>query len=460
MNVAFEAAALAMGATVMEAEKAPRTLRVVTDTRAIAVGDTFLALRGERFDGHDYVREAIAKGAAAVIIDDASARIAGTTTLVVARGLAAYMTVASLARDSFRGSVVAITGSAGKTTTKALLAQLLAARYGERVLASPANENNEIGVSHLLLRASNELHDVVVVEMGARHFNDIAPLVAIAKPHVGVLTNIGDAHVEIMGSRDRLAQTKWALFDGGARAVLNAGDLISQARADSLAELPHWFGTEDDIAPRLHPNARSTSIIGRTCLVDRRGDLADERAIDVRIPGQHNRANLAAAVATALELGVDLDRMVAGIPSLSLPGGRFESTVLPNQARIIYDAYNANTAGMLAALEALSEEVGDRRLAVLASMAELGEEAASAHGRVGERAAAIKLDWLLVGGDFADHMAKGAIDAGLSSERIVHFATNDEAIRWLRENLRARDTALLKGSRKYRLEEILRELLR
>ncbi len=457
MSLALDGALSATNAELFDGDLAPALLRIVTDTRAIERGDTFLALRGENFDGHAYVAQAIAKGAAAVVIDDPQARIPGTATLLVADTLRAYMALAGAARAAFRGSVLAITGSTGKTTTKVLAAQLLAARFGERVLASPANENNEIGVSKLLLAASNEEHDVLVVEMGARNYGDIATLVAIARPHVGILTNVGEAHLEIMGSRERLAETKWAIFGEGARAVLNLDDAVARERASSLPRDAHWFAALDTDAA-LEFAGRSTTLVGRALLRERSGQQVRDYDIDVLLPGKHNRYNLAAALAAACELGVEIEAMLPLVPGLHLPPGRFESVLLRNGVRVIYDAYNANASGMMAALDAFAQEPGATRIAVLASMAELGDEAPALHERVGAHAAATNVDWLLAGGEYAQELARGARDAGLSWERIATFATNDDAVRWLRERSRTGDVVLLKGSRKYKLEEVLQGL--
>ena len=218
MRVSLAAAVAATGASLLDGAAAPRTLRVSTDTRTIEPGDTFLALRGERFDGHAFAAEAVACGASLLILERADARVEGVATMVVTDALEAYMALGALARERFEGRVVAITGSAGKTTTKSFLVQLLAARYGDRVAAPPANENNEIGVTKLMLSLSAETHDVAVVEMGARRSGDIAALVEVARPEIGILTNVGEAHLEIMGSRERLEETKWAtLLAGGAR---------------------------------------------------------------------------------------------------------------------------------------------------------------------------------------------------------------------------------------------------
>jgi UDP-N-acetylmuramoyl-tripeptide--D-alanyl-D-alanine ligase len=451
------AAIAATGAELHHGENAPRKLRISTDTRTLEPGDTFVALRGERYDGHAYVHEAIAKGAALIVVDDAEARVEGVPTLIVGDTFKAYTALAGLARARFEGSVLAITGSAGKTTTKVLVSQLLSLRYGDRVLGSPANENNEIGVSKLLLSASRSQHDVLVVEMGARHYGDIATLVAIARPNVGVLTNVGDAHLEIMGSRERLEETKWAIFESAARPIVNASDPTTIARAPQLARSPHWFfaGASEAMVP---VNGRVTAIVGSHELVDTADGHARSIAIDVRLPGAHNHANLAAAIAASTELGVDLDEIAEAIPQLQLPSGRYERIALANGVTLIYDAYNANAAGMMAALDAFADERASRRIALLSSMAELGDEAPELHARVGAHAAATNVDVMLVGGDFAGALASGAARGGLSSERIVPFASNEDAARWVREHARPGDAVLLKGSRRYRLEEIVDDL--
>lgn len=455
MKLPFETARAATGARVINPDRAPAFLRVTTDTRALQPGDTFLALRGERFDGHAFAAEAAAKGAAAFVVEDASVVPPGVAAFVAGDTLKAYMALAELARAQFAGRVVAITGSAGKTTTKFFTAQLLATRYGDRVLASPANENNEIGVSKLLLNATNEEHDVLVVEMGARHYGDIAVLTKIAKPHVAVLTNVGDAHLEIMGSRERLEETKWSIFEKGARAIVNECDRASRIRAASLPEPAHWFLAGAPGAT-LPSRARITALLGRDWFVHRFDGVVHECAVAVAVPGDHNRSNLAAAAAAALELGADFGAVARAMETIELPKGRYEAIDVDG-IRLIYDAYNANASGTIAALDAFAAEPATRRIALLSSMAELGEEAAQLHRHVGAHAAATHVDVALFGGDFADELALGALDAGLPSERIFRFASNSEAAQWLRAHTSQGDAVLLKGSRKYKLEEIVEE---
>lgn len=456
MRLPIDLAVEATNATIFERQIAPATVRASTDTRTIEPGDTFVALHGECFDGHDFAEEAVRHGATMLVLDRLDARLPGIAVMLVDDTKAAYMALAGAARAFFRGRVIAITGSTGKTTTKSLLVQLLAVKYRDRVLGAPENENNEIGVSKLLLNAAGDAHDVLVIEMGARHYGDVSALVEIARPQLGILTNIGEAHLEIMGSRERLEATKWGLFSGGARAILNVADEVARRRAPSLDAPAHWFGAgrsplEADV--ELEP---LTAIAGDRLVHRCKGRIA-EYPIDVRLPGLHNRANLAAAIAGALELEVPLERLLDEIPKLRLPRGRYDRIAVEGGIHFIYDAYNANASGMIAALDAFASEAASRRIAVLASMAELGEESQTLHERVGAHAAS-KVDVLLVRGEYATDLARGAKRGGLKSPQIVFVETNARAVRWLREHVRPDDVVLLKGSRKYKLEEIVEEL--
>ena len=459
MRLPLDRAIAASNGTLFDGDAAPDTLHISTDTRSIEPGDTFVALHGERFDGHDFTAQAVQRGAALLVLDRPPARVAGVPAILVDRTNDAYIDLARLARELFDGLVVAVTGSTGKTTTKTFLAQLCRAQFADRVLAAPGNENNEIGVSRLLLNASNEAHDVVIAEMGARRYGDVAILVDIARPHVGILTNIGEAHVEIMGSRERLAETKWALFSKGADAVLNAGDEVSIARAAALRQQPRWFAA---VAAEPAPELSSlfdplTALVGERTLLVRDRDFACDYQVETHVPGLHNRANLAAAIAGALQLGVSLECLIPEIPALHLPQGRYDRIAIEGGPRLIYDAYNANASGMIAALDAFAGETASRRIAVLASMAELGDESQSLHERVGAHAAST-VDVLLVSGDFAAALARGARHAGLGASQIVSVRDNSHAAAWLREHATVDDVILLKGSRKYKLEEIVEEL--
>jgi UDP-N-acetylmuramoyl-tripeptide--D-alanyl-D-alanine ligase len=450
MRLPTNDAIAALGGVVVNRDRLPATIAVSTDTRAIRPSETFLALRGERFDGHRFVAAALASGASAAIVDDAAALPEGLAGIVVGDTLAAYLALGGLARDRVRGPVIAVTGSTGKTTTKTFAAQAFEA-LGRGVTATPENENNEVGVAKFLLSLDDGDERIAIVELGARKYRDLDPLVRAARPDVGVLTNIGEAHLEIMGSRERLAETKWGLFASGARAVLNLADDASRERAPALAQPPVWFGID---AERPPDGARAAIVRVDDLLAIADGEV---RAVPlhVDVPGDYNRRNLAAAFAAAWALGIDPAAVAAAAPHFELPHGRYQRMRVGGGPTVIYDAYNASMSGALATLAAFARErVPARRIVVLGSMAELGPEAPLMHQRVGAAAAA-SADIVLVGGDFAASLAAGAQAMGLAADALVTYRTNDEAIAWLREHARPDDVVLLKGSRMYRMEQIV-----
>ncbi len=455
MKLDAQAAVAATQAVVAAGAALPPSFGVSTDTRSLMPGDAFVALRGERFDGHDFAGEAVARGAGVLIVEEASGAPAGIAALVVADTKAAYVALGALARRALRARIIAVTGSTGKTTTRTFLAQILAGIAPGKVAASAANENNEIGVAKSLLAIEPDAA-YAVLELGARHYGEIAPLVRAVAPHVALLTNIGDAHLEIMGSQERLAETKWGIFSTGAAAVLNAADATSRAWADKLPAPPTWFSLDDE-ADGCALSGPLVTLRGRERLVVRGAADAREYACEVTVAGDHNRRNAVAAVATALALGVPASAAAATLGELTLPQGRYERIVL-SDCEAIYDAYNASMSGTLATLQSFAAEPATRRIAVLASMAELGADAPAMHARVGAAAAHACLEALLVGGDFATDLARGARGAGYDAARIVPFADNAAAADWLRRNVRPGDLVLFKGSRRYRLEDVVADL--
>ncbi|MEA2690382.1 MAG: UDP-N-acetylmuramoyl-tripeptide--D-alanyl-D-alanine ligase, partial [Candidatus Eremiobacteraeota bacterium] len=325
-------------AQVLGANVLPESLLIQTDTRAIERGATFLALRGERFDGHAYVEEAFARGAVCAIVDDAFTVPAGRAALVVGDTLHAYLDLGGLARSRVRGTVVAVTGSTGKTTTKQFILALLRGA-GIPVTATPENENNEVGVAKFLCGLEDGEERVAIVEMGARKYRDLDVLVSAARPDVGVLTNIGEAHLEIMGSRERIAETKWAVPSGSRRAVLNIDDAASRERASTLPTPPMWYGIDDERPPNgqrgvvIEPDAAWT--------IAEDGATKTHR-IAIGFPGDHNRRNLAGAFAAAVLCGAGAAALAEAVRGVSLPHGRYEIVELANDVRLVFDAYNAS----------------------------------------------------------------------------------------------------------------------
>lgn len=452
MNVPTAEIARATGARASDAGGLPKRVEIATDTRAIRPGALFVALRGARFDGHEHVAAALAAGASGVVVSRPEAVPPGTPAFVVADTAQAYLALGALARSQSRVALAAVTGSAGKTTTRALLAMLLETEAPGRVAAALGNENNELGVAKLLL-AVPEGARYVVAELGARHFGEIEPLARAARPDVAILTNVGEAHLEIMGSPQRLADTKWALFATGAAPVLGAADAVSRERAGTLGRPVTWFALDAETAPATSADA-VVRLLDRERLAIERAGATETFDVTVGVPGDHNRRNVAAAAAGALALGLAPGRIAAALAELVLPAGRYERVEL-GAAAAIYDAYNASPAGTLATLASFAAEPAARRIAVIASMAEVGPESADHHVRVGAAAARAGLTTLLVGGDFAGDLARGARDGGLAPENVVPFADNAAALAWLRANVRPGDLVLFKGSRRYRLEEIV-----
>ncbi len=283
------------------------------------------------------------------------------------------------------------------------------------------------------------------------------------KPTVAVLTNVGDAHLEIMGSPERLAETKWQIFSTGAQPVVNAADATTLARAASLREMPWWFAVTAEDAPARTPRVavvEDSQSEGDWLRLHAARGAAEQRG---RRSTTACRAHTTASnVSCRLRRGVRPSASPPGevapaIPGLALPARRYERSRVAG-FDVVFDAYNASRAGTIATLDAFARERGKRRIAVLAGMAELGAASAAMHERVGAAAAGSDLAALLVGGDYAADLERGARRAGLDPSRLVRFDRNGDAVRWLRANARAGDIVLLKGSRRYRLEEVVEGL--
>jgi UDP-N-acetylmuramoyl-tripeptide--D-alanyl-D-alanine ligase len=427
-----------------------------TDTRTLAPGEAFVALRGPSFDGNAFAATAIARGCGALVIDTEASlpNPCPVPYMIVADTKSAYLAGAAAARREAPARVVGVTGSTGKTTTKSMTAQLLDPAM--RVLVTPQNENNELGVAKICYQI-DDIADVAVVEMGARHPGEIAQLVEIALPDVGVLTNIGEAHLEYFEDRAELARTKFALFGRGARAVCNAADewtrmLAAEAGIDRAAL---WVRLQGDpqtpglaIEAGLPKDARVPVTFG-----------ASHAVAEWHLAGEHHLRDALLAVGAAVLCGMSFERAVAGLAGLHLPEGRFELHPLPSGATCVYDAYNASPSSMAYALRAFADLPARRRIAVLGSMAELGAEAPAMHEATGAAAARVSLDMLYCGGAFADQLMEGARRAGMAAASVARFDSNVQIAHDLRESLRGGDIVLLKGSRVQRMEEILQTLL-
>ena len=443
----------ATGAKVLRQEAASFS-DVVTDTRKIKGGELFVALSGERFDGADFAADAVAKGATGVLAAAGcpEEKLPKRGTILAADDtLAAYQGIAHAWRMKFHIPVVAITGSNGKTTTKDLTAAALSA-LGP-VEKTQANFNNEIGLPLTLLGIEEE-HAAAVVEMGMRGLGQIRALAGVAAPTVGIVTNVGETHMELLGSIERIAQAKGEL----AEAIPAGGSLILNADNPYVAAMRHkarasvrvlTFGIEQ--AADVQGMDIRAEGAGMSFTVQH-----DGRRSEFSIPmlGQHNVYNALAAIAAGLALGLSTERIRRGLSTLKPTKMRFEH-LEKNGWHLINDAYNASPMSMKAAIETLSSLATGRKIAVLGDMLELGDIAREAHLSVGRAIAEHGFDALVTRGELGEHIAEGAQQAGMMPDRVYRAASHEEAADILKGILAPGDTVLFKGSRGMAMEKII-----
>jgi UDP-N-acetylmuramoyl-tripeptide--D-alanyl-D-alanine ligase len=425
---------------------------VSTDSRTIEPGELFIPLKGERFDGHEYIPAACQRGVRVFLAErERSAAIelpAETTCIAVPDTLRALGDLAAFHRNRFSPAVIGITGSNGKTTTKEMLASILS-RTGEGLKTS-GNLNNLIGLPHMLFRLGGE-HRWAVLEMGMSEPGEIDRLAEIARPNVGVITNASPAHLLSMGSVDAVASAKGELLmrlsDGGT-AVLNADDpLVSRLPSPAgVRRILFGFGEGDVVAEEIRDLGRG----GQEFVLS----LPSGRAtVRMNVFGRHNIANALAAAAAAHAIGIAVEDIRAGLEAFA----PFEKRFAPEELGVILlvdDSYNANPASMRAALVTVRTLKGvGRGVAVLGDMLELGESSAELHEQIG-RLAADCVERLYLLGEMADDVARGARAGGLPASSILVAKSHGEIIDDATRFLTAGDCIIVKGSRGMRMETV------
>jgi UDP-N-acetylmuramoyl-tripeptide--D-alanyl-D-alanine ligase len=430
---------------------------VSTDTRGDLAGKLFVALIGANHDAHAFLAQALAGGAAGLLVSKPEAVPAGAEAAVIAVAdtTAALGALAAGHRASFAGPVVAITGSNGKTTTKEMCAAILSG-LGP-CLKNRGNLNNNIGLPLTLLER-DAAHRTLVVEIGMNHRGEIAPLAAIAKPTVGVITNVGTAHIEHLGSREAIALEKGdlvAALPETATAVLNADDPRALAQRERTRARVLGFGT----GPAADVRAEHVTALGE------RGFAFDLVTPQGRTPVQvagladSTVPNALAAAAAALAAGATLAEVAEGLARYRPVGGRMERVALPRNIILINDTYNANPQSMQVALESLAKLKGrSRAIAVLGDMGELGDSALEAHRATGKLVATLGLDHLFALGRYARPLADAAVDAGMSRERVHVEETHEAIAAAVCELLQGNDWVLVKGSRSMKMERVVEAL--
>jgi len=428
------------------------------DSRTTAPGDLFFAVRGERLDGHDFVAAAFARGAAAAVVS--RARVAGLPDVVLSAPLLiaedpllALQSLATHVRRQWGRRVVAITGSAGKTTTKEAVAAALSPKF--RVLKSQGNLNNAFGLPLQLLRLEPE-HEIAVVEMGMNHLGEIAALARIAAPDWGVVTNVGTAHIENFAEGQAgIARAKLELvaaLPSNGVAFLNCCDpYVSQFGRDFPGRVvyfgegpcadPQIVSVTEDLAG-LHVNFRAAQ---------------REGVFTLHLLGQHNASNAIAGLAVALEAGVDLDTAIAALQTLTAGDKRGEVIEIGG-VTILNDSYNSNPEALRSMIRTLAARpTTGRRILVAGEMLELGEHGTALHIACGRAAAEAGLDLVVAVQGNAEHLATAACAGGVPA---VFLRDADSAGQWLAENLRPGDVVLVKGSRGVHLERAIEALIK
>lgn len=426
---------------------------VSTDTRTLARGAVYFALRGERFDGHDFLPQALNAGAAALVVEHwpEGLEAKDAAVLRVADSLLALQRLAYWYRESLDLPVVAITGSNGKTSTKEFAAAVLGQRF--RVNATRGNLNNHIGLP-LTVLATEANHTAAVWEMGMNHPGEIAPLCEIAKPKIGIITNIGTAHIEFLGSREGIAEEKSAL----ARALPEDGTLILSAGCDFVEYFRQRTRARVLCVGNGRGIIRAENLSGTETgtAFDLVGENSARARVHLRVSGRHMVANALLAACAGHVLGLGLEEIAVGLESAAPGSGRLRRFTSRGVA-VYDDTYNANPDSMVAALETLAEHPlrpGQSRIAILGDMAELGIHATEGHLRVGRIAAERGITVVAVG-TLARHIAEG-VAAGQGQAE--HFSDQQSAAEWLRDHCQDGDAVLFKGSRSAAMERVMNQV--
>jgi UDP-N-acetylmuramoyl-tripeptide--D-alanyl-D-alanine ligase len=424
---------------------------VSTDSRLPTKAAIFFALKGERHNGHNFLWEANKNGCISAVVEYIPPSPPPIPLLKVDDAIRALGILAGYYRDKFPILCIGVTGSTGKTTTKEMLAHILQAKY--RILKTEKNFNNEIGVPLTLFQLEEE-HSALIVEMAMRGKGQIDWLAKIAKPQIGVITNIGPAHLEFFPSLEEIAQAKAELIQAlplNGTAILNLDDrffpfLRKQAPCPVLS---FGFSSKADVSCKVI--AKDEYILLK--IKTPKGDLTAKSYLE----GEHNIINLLAAIAASLPAGLSLEDIEQQIPTLPLPPMRLEQIKLPGNILVINDSYNSNPLSLRAALNYLGEKEG-RRIAVLGDMLELGKESEKLHREAGIWVKEAGVSYLILIGEEAKFIGEGAIEKGFPSQNVAHFPEKEGVVSFLQELLEEGDIVLVKGSRKLQLEQIVEEL--
>ncbi len=421
---------------------------VTTDSRAATDKMLFVPLVGDKFNGHDFINAAFDMGAAAVLTHEDTEPLIGKTIIRVDDTLKALGKIACYYKAKCSIPSVAVTGSVGKTTTKDMITGVLSEKYNTH--KTPDNKNNEIGLPITIFKLEKE-HEAAVLEMGMNHFGEIERLAEIGRPDMAVITNIGESHIENLGSQEGIFKAKMEitkLFGKDNTLIVNGDDkFLSKTKGMGEYKVV-YFGIENPENDIIAKNIKNNGLDGIvfTAVVD-----GGEYEVTVPVPGVHNVYNALAAISVGREFGVSMDKIINGIKSFELTKMRME-TEKYNGIQIICDCYNASPDSMKAAINVLCGIENVRKVAILGDILEMGDFAKDAHYRVGEAVAECGVDMLITAGGNAKYIAEGAKDKGLPE--IVSFDKTLEVCNFVKNEIKSGDAVLIKASRGMHFEDV------
>lgn len=421
---------------------------VITDSRYVTNGALFVPIVGDKFDGHDFINAAFDMGAAAALTHKDTEPLVGKTIVRVDDTLKALGDIAGYYKERCNIPSVAVTGSVGKTTTKDMITGVLAQKYNTH--KTQGNFNNEIGVPLTIFKIEKH-HEAAVLEMGMNHFGEIERLAQIGKPDMAVITNIGESHIENLGSREGIFKAKMEIatqFTKDNTLIVNGdNDFLSKIKGMGEYKVV-YFGIENPDNDISAKNIRNNGLDGVmfTAVID-----GAEYEVEVPVPGVHNVYNALAAISVGREFGVPMDKIVTGIKTFELTKMRM-AIENNNGIRIINDCYNASPDSMKAAIGVLCDIENARKIAILGDMLEMGDFAKDAHYRVGKIVAENGADMLITGGENAKYIAQGARDNGLLN--VVSFDKTLEVCNFVKDEIKSGDAVLIKASRGMHFEDV------
>lgn len=427
-----------------------------TDTRIIEEGDTFVGIKGEKFDGNEYYNIALEKGASICILQDIDIdnqvinKYRDIAIIVVEDTIKALGILAKYKRSLYDIPVIAITGSVGKTSTKDIVANVVSQKYN--VLKTQGNFNNHIGLPLTILQLKD--HDALVVEMGMNNLREIAYLSDIANPTLAVITNVGTSHIGNLGSRENILKAKLEILEGlrenGILIINNDNDLLNRYYKENMEKNIYTYGINEK--SNINPNniqINENESIYTINLFDK------EYKVEVPISGTHFIYNSLCAISVGLQLGIDMDKIIAGIKTFELTKNRMDIQIIRDDIKVINDSYNASYDSMKSGLEYLKNMNGIRKIAILGDMLELGEFSKDLHEKVGYEVVYNKIDILIAIGEEAVNIYNKAIELGMNKEYAYYFKTKEKAIDMIKNNIKSGDVILLKASNGMKFSWIL-----